>query len=293
MEAITWSFTDEKIDRLVVNGDKPIIILNPISNDLNVLRRSIFSNLLYYLKKNQDRGYEDLALFEIGPIFYGKNPGDQQTVIGGLRSGQFFKKNWSEKTRAIDLFDVKADVMRTLNEIGLMEHELVVTDKSQTCYHPGRSGSVYYKTDNGKCLASFGEIHPSIISKLDFKEKNIYGFEIFLKDIPKPNKKLRVLKENFKVSDFQKSERDFAFVINKNFQVGNLKKIILDTDSNIRLVNIFDIFEGGNLPQDKKSVAINVSIQSQEKTLSETDLNKISQKIIQEVETKTGGKIRT
>ena len=293
LEAITWSFTDEKIDRLVVNGDKPILILNPISNDLNVLRRSIFSNLLYYLKKNQDRGYEDLALFEIGPIFYGKNPGDQQTVIGGLRSGQFFKKNWSEKTRAIDLFDVKADVMRTLNEIGLMEHELVVTDKSQTCYHPGRSGSVYYKTDNGKCLASFGEIHPSIISKLDFKEKNIYGFEIFLKDIPKPNKKLRVLKENFKVSDFQKSERDFAFVINKNFQVGNLKKIILDTDSNIRLVNIFDIFEGGNLPQDKKSVAINVSIQSQEKTLSETDLNKISQKIIQEVETKTGGKIRT
>ena len=293
LEAITWSFTDEKIDRLVVNGDKPIIILNPISNDLNVLRRSIFSNLLFYLKKNQDRGYEDLALFEIGPIFYGKNPGDQQTVIGGLRSGQFFKKNWSEKTRAIDLFDVKADVMRTLNEIGLMEHELVVTDKSQTCYHPGRSGSVYYKTDNGKCLASFGEIHPSIISKLDFKEKNIYGFEIFLKDIPKPNKKLRVLKENFKVSDFQKSERDFAFVINKNFQVGNLKKIILDTDSNIRLVNIFDIFEGGNLPQDKKSVAINVSIQSQEKTLSETDLNKISQKIIQEVETKTGGKIRT
>ena len=293
LEAITWSFTDEKIDRLVVNGDKPILILNPISNDLNVLRRSIFSNLLYYLKKNQDRGYEDLALFEIGPIFYGKNPGDQQTVIGGLRSGQFFKKNWSEKTRAIDLFDVKADVMRTLNEIGLMEHELVVTDKSQTCYHPGRSGSVYYKTDNGKCLASFGEIHPSIISKLDFKEKNIYGFEIFLKDIPKPNKKLRLLKENFKVSDFQKSERDFAFVINKNFQVGNLKKIILDTDSNIRLVNIFDIFEGGNLPQDKKSVAINVSIQSQEKTLSETDLNKISQKIIQEVETKTGGKIRT
>ena len=293
LEAITWSFTDEKIDRLVVNGDKPILILNPISNDLNVLRRSIFSNLLYYLKKNQDRGYEDLALFEIGPIFYGKNPGDQQTVIGGLRSGQFFKKNWSEKTRAIDLFDVKADVMRTLNEIGLMEHELVVTDKSQTCYHPGRSGSVYYKTDNGKCLASFGEIHPSIISKLDFKEKNIYGFEIFLKDIPKPNKKLRLLKENFKVSDYQKSERDFAFVINKNFQVGNLKKIILDTDSNIRLVNIFDIFEGGNLPQDKKSVAINVSIQSQEKTLSETDLNKISQKIIQEVETKTGGKIRT
>ena len=106
-EELKKDFSDQKIEQLVVQEEKPIFIYNPISSELNVLRRSIFSNLLYYLKKNQDRGYEDVSLFEIGPTFHGKNPGDQQVVIGGLRSGQFFKKSWSEKTRSIDIFDVK------------------------------------------------------------------------------------------------------------------------------------------------------------------------------------------
>ena len=149
-----------------------------------------------------------------------------------------------------------------------------------------------FKTNNGVLLAQFGEIHPSIISKLDVKEKNIYGFEIFLDNIPKPSKKMRVLKENFKFSDFQISERDFAFVIDKNYQVGRLNKIIKDLDKNIRSVNIFDVFEGGNLSPDKKSIAINVSLQAEDRTLSDNDLNQISEKIIKEVEYKTGGNIR-
>ena len=210
-----------------------------------------------------------------------------------MRSGQFFKKSWSEETRSIDIFDVKGDVIKTLIEIGIKEEDLIITNKSKNYYHPGRSGSINFKTESGVCIATFGEIHPTIISKLDFKEKNIYGFEIYLKDIPEPKKKLRVSKDNFKFSDFQKSERDFAFIMDKNYQVGKLEKLILVVDSNIRSVNIFDVFEGQNLPQDKKSVAISVSIQAQDKTLSDSDLNQISQKIIKEVENKTGGKIRT
>ena len=210
-----------------------------------------------------------------------------------MRSGQFFKKSWSEETRSIDIFDVKGDVIKTLIEIGIKEEDLIITNKSKNYYHPGRSGSINFKTESGVCIATFGEIHPTIISKLDFKEKNIYGFEIYLKDIPEPKKKLRVSKDNFKFSDFQKSERDFAFIMDKNYQVGKLEKLILVVDSNIRSVNIFDVFEGQNLPQNKKSVAISVSIQAQDKTLSDSDLNQISQKIIKEVENKTGGKIRT
>ena len=292
-EAVTWSFTDQKIDNLINDSTNSIFIINPISNELNVLRRSIFSNLLFYLKKNHDRGFQDISLFEIGPVFYGKKPGEQQTVIGAVKSGQINKKSWSEKTRNVDIFDMKTDVIKTLIEMGINEDHLIVSDKSKNCYHPGRSGSVNFKTNNGILLAQFGEIHPSIISKLDFKEKNIYGFEIFLDNIPKPNKKLRVLKENFKFSDFQISERDFAFVIDKNYQVGRLNKIIKDLDRNIRSVNIFDVFEGGNLPSDKKSIAINVSLQAEDRTLSDNDLNQISKKIIKEVENKTGGNIRS
>ena len=292
-ESVTWSFTNQKIDDLINDSTKPIFIINPISNDLNVLRKSIFSNLLFYLKKNHDRGFQDISLFEIGPVFHGKKPGEQQTVIGAVKSGQVNKKSWSEKTRNVDIFDMKTDVIKTLIEMGINEDHLIVCDKSKNCYHPGRSGSVNLKTNNGILLAQFGEIHPSIISKLDFKEKNIYGFEIFLDNIPKPNKKLRVLKENFKFSDFQISERDFAFVIDKNYQVGRLNKVIKDLDINIRSVNIFDVFEGGNLPSGKKSIAINVSLQAEDRTLSENDLNQLSEKIIKEVENKTGGNIRS
>ena len=92
LETITWSFTDSTIDNQFSKGEKAIAILNPISSDLNVLRRSIFSNLAIHLKKNQDRGYEDLSLFEIGPTFFGKNPGEQQIVVGGLKSGKVGRK---------------------------------------------------------------------------------------------------------------------------------------------------------------------------------------------------------
>ena len=128
---------------------------------------------------------------------------------------------------------------------------------------------------------------------MDYKEKNIYGFEIFINNIPEPVKKLRILRKNYNYSDFQISERDFAFVINKNYQVGRLDKIIKSLDKNIKSVNIFDVFQGGSLPEDKKSIAINVSLQAENKTLSDNDLNQISEKIIKEVEKKTGGKIRS
>ena len=129
---------------------------------------------------------------------------------------------------------------------------------------------------------------------MDLKEKNIYGFEIFLNNIPLQEKKLRLLKDNFKVSDFQKSERDFAFILNKDYQVGNLKSLIREVNpSVIKFVNIFDVFEGNNLPDGKKSVAINVTIQSDKKTLSDNDLNQICENIIKIVQQKTGGSIRS
>ena len=294
LEAITWSFTDSKIDKQFTKGEVEIKIFNPISSDLDVLRRSVFSNLIIHLKKNQDRGYEDLSLFEVGPVFFGKNPGEQQIVAGGLRSGLVSRKSWLEKSRNVDVFDIKRDVIRTLIDLGLEECDLIVSNNTKSCYHPGRSGSVNLKSEKGQHLAYFGELHPAIITNLDFKEKNIFGFEIFLKNIPKPNIKVRVSKKNYTTSDFQKSERDFAFVIDKFFKVGELENIIKKVDDNIlKKVITFDVFEGQNIPEGKKSVAINVVIQSQDKTLTESDLDQISQKIINTVKEKTGATIRS
>jgi len=294
MESITWSFTDSKIDKQFAKGEKEISIYNPISSDLDVLRRSIFSNLAIYLKKNQDRGHEDLSFFEIGPTFFGKNPGEQQIVVGGLKSGLVGRKGWSEKSRGLDVFDIKSDTIRTLIELGIDEKDLFVSTSTKDCYHPGRSGSVNLKSEKGPHLAYFGELHPGIVQKLDFKDKNIFGFEIFLKNIPEPNKKVRISKKNYAVSDYQKSERDFAFVIDKSSKVGELEKLIKKVDENlIQGVKTFDVFDGGNVPEGKKSVAINVTLQALDKTLTEKDLDQVSQKIIDIVKEKIGATIRS
>ena len=190
LETVTWSFTDSKIDKQFTKGENEIPILNPISSDLDVLRRSIFSNLSIHLKKNQDRGYEDVSLFEIGPTFFGKNPGEQQVVVGAMKSGKVGnRKSWIEKQRNIDVFDIKADAIKTLVDLGIPEKNLVINENTKNCYHPGRSGSITLNSEKGPILGYFGELHPAIIKKLDFKEPNIFGLEIFLKNIPEPNKK--------------------------------------------------------------------------------------------------------
>ena len=112
--------------------------------------------------------------------------------------------------------------------------------------------------------------------------------------MPEPSKKIRQTKKSFKSSDFQKSERDFAFVIDKIFKIGLLEKIIREIDNSIiQDVKTFDVYEGENIPKDKKSIAINVTIQSLEKTLKEQDLETLNKSIIESVEKKTGSKIRS
>ena len=293
-EAITWSFTDSKINDLFKSNIQNIEIVNPISADLNVLRNSIFSNLIMYLNKNLDRGIKDLSLFEIGPVFYGSNPGDQETVIGGLCSGKLSRMSWLEKERNVDVFDIKKDVIQTLVEGGYNKSKFFVDDEVPNYYHPGKAGRVFLNKDKDKVVAYFGEIHPNILKKIDIKTEALIGFEIFVDNLKQPKKSIKDQKSIYQVSDFQKSERDFAFIIDKNFKSQDLIEIISNVDRDlIRNVNIFDIYQGENIPNNKKSIALNVTIQSMIKTLKEDDLEKVNKLIIDTVENITGAKIRS
>ena len=294
LEAITWSFTDSKINQLFIEKKKEIQIVNPISAELNVLRSSIFSNLIIYLNKNLGRGFKDLSIFEIGPTFLGKTPGEQQTVVGGLKSGKVFRQNWLEKERLVDVFDVKSDVIQSLAEAGYDKEKLYFDTDTPGYYHPGKSGRVFLNKDKEEIVAFFGDIHPNILKKLDIKIEALVGFEIFLDNIKQSKKSLKDQKTKYKFSDFQKSERDFAFILDKNFQVQELIELISNIDKDlIKSVKVFDVYEGKNIPEDKKSIALNVTIQSSEKTLNEDDLNKINQVIISTVESKIDAKIRS
>jgi len=293
-ETITWSFTDSKINQLFIEDKKEIEIVNPISNNLNVLRNSIFSNLIIYLSKNLDRGFKDIPLFEIGPIFYGSQPGQQETVLSALRSGKISRLSWLEKERLVDVFDAKRDVCQSLLEAGFSLNKLYIDNKTPSYYHPGKSGRVFLNNDKKKVVAFFGEIHPNILKKIDIKTESLVGFEIFLDNIKQTKKSLNDQKTQYQYSDFQKSERDFAFVIDKNFQAQELIAVISNIDQKlIKSVKIFDVYQGENIPEGKKSIALNVIIQSSEKTLNDDDLDRITQLIISTVESKTDAKIRS
>ena len=294
LETVTWSFTDSKINQYFKEDKNEISIVNPISSDLNVLRNSIFPNLIYYLKKNIDRGFKDISFFEIGPIFTGNKPGQQLTVIGAIKSGKIARLNWNETDRLVDVFDAKRDVIQTLLEAGYDKNNFFIRDKSLSYYHPGKSGSVYLDKDDIEPVAYFGEIHPNIINKLNIKTESLINFEIYLDRLKDNKLKLKDQKSKFIYSDYQKSERDFAFVVDKNLKAQDLIGIINSVDKDlIKSVKVFDIYEGENIPVNKKSIALNVTIQSSEKTLNEKDLEKINNLIISTVEIKSGAKIRS
>ena len=275
LETITWSFADAKNNNNFRENIEEVKIINPISSDLNVLRSSLYPNLIFFLKKNIDRGFENQSLFEIGPLFIGKKPGEQTTIICGVR-----------KENELNIYDIKKDVVQTLVELGIDKDETKISIKTPSYYHPGRSGSIMLKNTQ-KLIAYFGQVHPKIVD-------NTYGFEIFLENLVKYKSQKKKNKPTITFSDYQKSERDFAFVVQKDLQAQDLLEIISNVDKLlVKNVKIFDVYEGENIPKDKKSIALKVTIQSDFKTLNEKDLNEISEKIISNVEEKANAKLRS
>ncbi len=294
IEAVTWSFTDSKTDTLFSELKNEIKLSNPISSDLDVLRSSLYSNLIISAKKNIHRNFEDLMLFEIGPVFTGNKPGEQSTMIGAIKTGKYSRKNWIEKERNFDVFDIKNDAFRSLNEIGINASNIFVSNKTKKWYHPGRSGMLSLGSSSGPVLGYFGEIHPSIIKKLDLRTDNVLGFEIFLDNIPQSRKKIREAKPQFIVSDYQKVVRDFAFVIDEKYSSGEIINLVKKINKElIKEVKIFDVYQGENIDSGKKSIAFNVTLEPKDKTLSEKDIEEISKKIISTVQEITGATLRS
>ena len=291
LETVTWSFASSKINDLLT--DKKLRLTNPISSDLDTLRTSIFSNILTHCKNNIDRGYKNLMLFEIGPVFNGINPGDQSVVAGALRLGHKIEKSWIEKNALSNVYDVKSDAISVLLDLGIEKDKLVIENKSNLLFHPGRSGSIYLGSNKGPLLATFGEINPIIINQLEFEKLSPCGFEIYLEGFKEPKKKQKD-KNVFTVSKYQSVERDFAFVVDKNIKASEIISIIKNCEPIlIQSIDIFDVYEGDNIEKNKKSIALSVKLQSMDKTLDEKTIEAISQQIILSVQAKTGGTLRS
>ena len=295
LEAITWSFTNENTNNYFLNSKKTSKLINPISSDLGVLRSSIFSNLVEKVRENIDRGENNISLFEVGPVFKGINPGDQATMATAISAGYALNPNWNEKGRILDVFDAKRDLLHVLNDLGTIEDQITIeTNNLPNYFHPGKSGKVSFSNNLNNPFASFGELHPNIINKLGIKTNSLVGFEINLENYVKLKENNNKYKITYEFSEYQKSERDFAFIVDKSIQAQELFKIIKSVDTSlIKEISIFDLYEGENIPIGKKSLAFKVVIQSNNKALTENDINGVSNKIIKKIEDKTGSKLRS
>ena len=289
MEAVTWSFMAGEHAALFGGGNPALRLENPISAELSEMRPSILPNLIAAAGRNTDRGYPDVALFEVGPTFRDDTPQGEDTVAAGLRSGRTGPRHWASPPRAVDAFDVKADAMAVLAACGAPVDNLQVTRDAPSWYHPGRSGALRLGPN---VLALFGEIHPGILRAMDVKGPAC-AFEIFLHRIPQPRGKGGKARPLLKPSPFQSTGRDFAFVVESTVPAETILRAARGADKAlIADVAVFDVYEGANVGPGMKSVAIAVTLQPAERTLTDEEIEKVSAAIVAAVGKQTGGKLR-
>jgi len=288
MEAVTWSFMSSK-EAPLFGGRKPELkIANPISADLDEMRPSALANLLHAAQRNADRGFANAALFEVGPNYASANPGDQAIVASGVRQGET-PRHWSEKTRKLDAFDAKADALAALEAAGAPVASLQTAAEAPNWYHPGRSGVLKLGTT---VLAQFGEVHPRVLKALDVDAPAV-AFEVFLERLPPAKAKAGKARALLKPSAFQPVERDFAFVVDAAVPAEKLLRAAQNADKVLIVAtSIFDAYAGPGIPDGKKSVALAVTIQPVEKTLTDAEIDAIGAKIVAAVAKATGGTLR-
>ena len=293
-EAVTWSFVSKANAELFGGGGAALALANPIAADLSDMRPSLLPGLIAAAQRNADRGFPNTALFEVGQIFRGDQPQDQFTAASGVRralaKASGIGRHWSDGARAVDAFDAKADALAVLAAAGAPAQALQVVAGGPAWFHPGRSGTIQIGPQN--VLGHFGELHPRALEALD-AEGPLVAFEVIMERIPEPRARPTRAKPPLDLSPLQPVERDFAFVVDRAVKAADLVRAAQGAERKlITQVNVFDVYEGEGIAPGKKSIAIAVTLQPREKTMTDQEIDAIGAKIVTEVAKRTGGTLR-
>ena len=296
VEAVTWSFIDKKQAELFGGGKSELALANPIAADLSDMRPSLIPGLVAAAQRNADRGFLDAGLFEVGQIFRGDAPADQFTAAAGLRRARAkpsgVGRHWSRDGGAgeVDAFDAKADALAVLAAAGAPPQAMQIVPGGPHWFHPGRCGTIQIGPQN--ILGHFGELHPSALEALD-AEGPLVAFEAILERIPEPRTKATRAKAALDLSPYQPVERDFAFVVDRNVKAADIVRAAVGVDRRlISGVTVFDVYEGAGIAPGNKSIAIAVTIQPRERTMTDAEIETLAGKIVAEVGKRTGGVLR-
>ena len=294
VEAVTWSFIAKPQADLFGGGQPELALANPIASDLSDMRPSLIPGLVAAAQKNADRGIDDSGLFEVGQIFKGDRPQDQVTsacgVRRGLSSAAGLGRHWRNGSGMADAFEVKADALAVLAAAGAPVQALQIVPGGPAWFHPGRSGTIQIGPQN--VLGHFGELHPRALEALK-TEGPLAAFEVILEKIPEPKARVTRAKPLLEISAFQPVTRDFAFVVDRAVKSADILRAAQSADKKLVTgASVFDLYEGKGIEPGKKSVAIAVTIQPREKTMTDAEIDALAGKIVAEVTKKTGGTLR-
>jgi len=293
VEAVTWSFIAKPAAELFGGGGSELALANPIASDQSDMRPSLLPGLVAAVQANVDRGFPDLALFEVGQVFKGDRPEDQLTAAAGVRHGfassLSIGRHWTGTVPA-DALDAKADAFAVLSAAGAPMQALQIVPGGPNWLHPGRSGTIQIGPQN--VLGYFGELHPRALDALG-AEGSVIAFEVILDRIPDAKQKPTRAKPVLELSPLQPVSRDFAFIVDRGVKAGDIVRAAHGADRKlITDVTVFDVYEGKGIDEGKKSIAIAVTIQPREKTLTDQEIEAVAARIVAEVTRKTGGTLR-
>jgi len=288
-EAVTWSFVPLKQAERFGGGGADLRLLNSIAAELDTMRPSILPNLIDAAQRNEARGLADPALFEVGPIYKDATPQGQRTVAAGIRHHMAVPRNWAGPARTVDAFDAKADALAVLAAVGAPMDNLSAQSGAPDWYHPGRSGALKL---GDRVMAYFGELHPEIVAAADLKGP-VAAFEVFLEAPPLPKARPSKARPPLKLSAFQPVERDFAFIVDWEVEADKVVRAARNADKTlITAARVFDVYAGKGVPAGKKSLAITVTLQPMERTLTDAEIEAVSNKIVAQVVKATGATLR-
>jgi phenylalanyl-tRNA synthetase beta chain len=291
VEAVTFSFISSRSAELFGGAKPELRLVNPISADLDAMRPSALPGLVEAARRNADRGFPDVALFELGPAYRDDTPDGQMTVAAGLRAGRLGPRHWQQPPREPDLYIAKADALAALAAMGAPADNIQAAADPPPWFHPGRAGSLRL---GPALLGHFGELHPDVLDAFEVKGP-VAAFEVFLDAValPRPKGAGGRAKPPLKLSVFQPVERDFAFIVERDLPAETLLRAARSVDRKlVSEIRLFDVYEGKGLPEGKKSLAISVVLQPQDATLTDSEIEAFSKRLVVQVEKATGGTLR-
>lgn len=291
-ECVTYSFIDDGLARQFCGADDLVRLENPISTAMNVMRPDLLPCLLAAAARNQARGSPDLALFEVGPVFQGGKPGEERLNATGLLVGDSAARSPHARSRAVDLFDAKADVEAVLSAIGVSAKAL--TRDAAPYWHPGRSGRL--RDASGSVAAEFGEINPRVLKATKIKGIAI-GFTVHL-DGNEIAVGRNFARSALELPELQVVERDFSFVLDEGVEAEEVLRAAESSEfsKHFEKVAVFDEFSGPKAEEQfgkgKKSLAFSVRLQPRERSFKVEQLEEICADIVKKVSDRVGGQLR-